>query len=236
MPKELSEHGRRTKAGRLLSAFIRQIAEEQTEFGPSDFEIGAWHMHLSSRTFEADDPGEGYIEITKNTPDEDIEGGFLFLNWQLIPIRQFLIGDELVFHKDVRLNANNRLTVFLRGTPGASVRIEIKSSVIPIPVPEIAFSAEPLSIISGESSTLSWEVTNADTVTIDNDIGSVSPTGSMVVTPQETTSYIISAIGPGGTATDTVTITVNQYRIKFKIFDFSNNTLSIRSDFMCLAL
>ena len=31
MQKELSEHGRRTKAGRLLSAFIRQIAEEQTE-------------------------------------------------------------------------------------------------------------------------------------------------------------------------------------------------------------
>ena len=31
MPKELSPHGIKTKAGRLLSAFIRQIAEEQTE-------------------------------------------------------------------------------------------------------------------------------------------------------------------------------------------------------------
>ena len=31
MSKDMSEHGARTKTGRLLSSFIRQIAEEQTE-------------------------------------------------------------------------------------------------------------------------------------------------------------------------------------------------------------
>lgn len=31
MSKEMSEHGMRTKAGKLLSAYIRQIAEETTE-------------------------------------------------------------------------------------------------------------------------------------------------------------------------------------------------------------
>jgi len=184
-------------------------AGEQTVFGPSDFKIGVWYVHLSRQTFNLDVPGDGYIEITKNTPDEDINGGVLFFNGRLIPLRQFLIGDDLVFQKDVTLKANNRLTVFLRGTPGASVTIEIKSTTSPVPPPGITFSAQPSSILNGESSTLSWVVTNADMVSIDNDIGSVSPSGSMLVFPQETTTYTITGTGSGGTASASVTITVN---------------------------
>ncbi len=87
-------------------------AQEQAVFGPENFDISAWRLHLSRQTFDVADPGDGYIKIEKNTPDSDINGGFLFFNWQLIPLRQFLTGDDLDFYKDIQLKAHNRLTVF----------------------------------------------------------------------------------------------------------------------------
>jgi len=183
-------------------------AEDQTVFGPSDFEIGSWHVHFSRHTFHVDDPGTGYIVITKNTPDMEIRGGFLFFNRRFIPLRQFLVGDDIIVYKDRALKSTNRLTVFLRGTPGASVTIEVRRSDSPVPPPEVTFSADPMSITLGDSSTLTWQTTYADIVIIDHDIGEVSASGSEVVTPQETTTYILAAIGPGGSTTESVTVTV----------------------------
>jgi len=185
-------------------------AESETVFGPSDFEIGSWHIHFSRHTIHVDDPGDGLIVITKNTPDEEINGGFLFFNRRLVPLRTFLAGDDLIVYKDVRLRSTNRLTVFLRGTPQASVSIEIRKVDSPIPSPEVSFSADPLSVLPGDASTLTWETTYADLVSIDNDIGSVSPSGSTEVVPQETTTYVLAAIGPGGTTTASVTVSVSQ--------------------------
>jgi RHS repeat-associated protein len=184
-------------------------AEDQTVFGPSDFEIGSLHLHFSRHTFHVDDPGDGYIIITKNTPNIKIQGGFLFFNGKFVPLRQFFIGDDVIVYKDRTLNSSNRLTVFLRGTPGASVTIDVRRSDSPVSPPEVTFSAEPMSITLGESTTLTWQTSHADIVTIDHDIGDVSASGSEVVTPQETTTYTLAAIGQGGSTTETVTITVN---------------------------
>jgi len=183
-------------------------AEEQSVFGPRNFEIGSLHLHFSRHTFHADDAGDEYIVITKNTPDMEIRGGFLFFNRKFVRLREFLIGDDVIVYKDTPLKSTNRLTVFLRGTPGASVTIEVRSSDGPIPPPELTFSADPMSITPGESSTLTWQTTHADILSIDNDIGDVSPSGSEVVTPQETTTYVLAALGPGGSATESVTVTV----------------------------
>lgn len=62
--------------------------------------------------------------------------------------------------------------------------------------------------MSGESSTLSWNATDADSCEIDQGIGSVAVNGSIAVSPIQTTTYTITATGPGGAATDNVTITV----------------------------
>lgn len=183
-------------------------AEDQTVFGPRDFEIGSLHLHFSRHPFHVDDPGDGYIVISKNTPDMDIRGGFLFFNRRFVPLRQFLIGDDIIVYKDRALQSANRLTVFLRGTPGASVSIDVRRSDSPVPPPEVTFSAEPMSVTLGESTNLTWQTTYAEIVTIDHDIGDVSASGSEVVTPLETTTYTITATGSGGTATASVTVTV----------------------------
>ncbi|MBW1775950.1 MAG: hypothetical protein JRJ82_24295, partial [Deltaproteobacteria bacterium] len=78
----------------------------------------------------------------------------------------------------------------------------------PSPPPDVSFSAEPSSIITGESSILNWDTTHAQGVRIDPGIGSVALKGSLVVAPTETTTYSLVADGPGGTATREITVTV----------------------------
>jgi len=184
-------------------------ADNQTVFGPRIFEIGRWHVLLSVHTFNVEDPGEGVITITKNTHDELIRGGFVFFNTTFVPLRDFLVGDQLVFEKQITLQSTNFITVFLRGTPEASVTIEVNKAGGPVSPPEVTFSADPQAITLGESSTLAWTTTHAHSVSIDPDIGSVDPNGSFQVSPTQTTTYTLTAVGTGGTTTQSITVTVN---------------------------
>lgn len=76
--------------------------------------------------------------------------------------------------------------------------------------PTVSITASLLSVIAGQTSSLSWTATNADTIQIDQDIGSVVQVGTFLVAPKTSTTYTITASGPGGTASDSVTITVYQ--------------------------
>lgn len=73
------------------------------------------------------------------------------------------------------------------------------------------FSASPATIAPGGSSTLSWTVLNATTVTISPTLGSVNAsTGNSSVTPAATTTYTLTATGAGGSSVNaTVTVTVS---------------------------
>ncbi|MEA1948214.1 MAG: sugar-binding protein, partial [Thermodesulfobacteriota bacterium] len=184
-------------------------AENQTVFGPRIFEIGRWHVLMSVHTFNVEDPGEGVITITKNAPEKEIRGGFILFNTTVVPLRNFLTGDEIVFEKEITLRSINFITVFLRGTPGASVTITINPEGAPALPPEVFFSADPQTITPGKSSTLSWNVIHADNISIDPGIGSVDPNGSYEVFQTETTTYTLTAVGTGGTTTESVTVSVN---------------------------
>ncbi len=71
------------------------------------------------------------------------------------------------------------------------------------------FNAEPTTVNSGQASSLSWSVTDATSVEIDNSIGQVSPNGRRAVYPTATTTYILTATGPGGATTAQTTISVS---------------------------
>ena len=77
-------------------------------------------------------------------------------------------------------------------------------------IPSVDITASPPSIIAGQTSLLSWTSAHADAVAIDRGIGAVPATGSLPVSPAETTTYTITASGPGGAASDAVTVTVHQ--------------------------
>ena len=182
--------------------------DDRTAFGPTDFVIGKWHVDFTHHTFSVDDPGDRVIVVTKTTPDRSIRGGFLILNRHLISLSSFLRGDEILFQKVRFLKHRNRLTVFLRGTFGASVRIAVKETGSPVAPPQITLSADPLCIHSGESARLTWTSIHADSVYIDHGIGPADPDGSISVTPSETTTYTLTASHSGGSATAAATIQV----------------------------
>ncbi len=92
--------------------------------------------------------------------------------------------------------------------PGGTATASHTITVTPPPAPEATFQASPVDILAGESSTLTWNTTNAQTVTIDNGVGTVAVNGSTVVSPLATATYTLTATGISGTVTKAVTVTV----------------------------
>jgi peptidoglycan-associated lipoprotein len=71
-----------------------------------------------------------------------------------------------------------------------------------------SFTAEPSTIVKGESAMLRWSVSNSTAVTIDGGIGTVQASGSRSVSPTENTTYRMTASGAGGDAVAAVTVYV----------------------------
>jgi len=78
----------------------------------------------------------------------------------------------------------------------------------PPAAPTASLSANPQTVDKGQSSTLTWQTTNATDVSIDG-IGAVQPNGSQQVTPEDSTTYHLTAKGAGGTQEATARVTVN---------------------------
>lgn len=74
--------------------------------------------------------------------------------------------------------------------------------------PTAALAANPGVIEQGQSTTLSWQTTNADSITIEG-LGAVNVSGSKTVTPKTSETYTLVAQGPGGTKDANARVTVN---------------------------
>ena len=75
-------------------------------------------------------------------------------------------------------------------------------------VPVIAsFTASPAVLAAGATSTLSWSVTGAASLSIDQGVGAVTG-NSRVVQPAASTTYTLTATNAAGSATKTVLVTV----------------------------
>ena len=72
-----------------------------------------------------------------------------------------------------------------------------------------SFEASELEIFRGETTTLLWDASGADSIEIDQGIGAVAnPAGSADVTPTETTTYTLTATNGNGSASPQITVTV----------------------------
>src|SRR5579884_1951637 len=92
---------------------------------------------------------------------------------------------------------------------GAAAAPRLNGSDNPPPVtPSATLSISPNAVTSGTTATLAWSTQGATSVTIDNGIGSVAASGSHAVTPQQTTTYTLTASNSAGTTTATAVITV----------------------------
>ncbi|MFQ5926616.1 MAG: WD40 repeat domain-containing protein, partial [Terriglobia bacterium] len=95
--------------------------------------------------------------------------------------------------------------------PGGTVSRKVQVSVrVPPPVPTVALRAEPNVVERGQATTLSWSSTNSTDLHLEPGLGAVEAQGSRSVSPTEDTTYTLVATGPGGTAEDSVQVTVKK--------------------------
>jgi peptidoglycan-associated lipoprotein len=119
-------------------------------------------------------------------------------------------------------------------------------NVPPAPsAPTAAISANPAYIQHGQSTTVSWQTTNASDIKIQG-LGTVSASGSRTIYPPQSVTYELVAKGPGGTEDASTRVTVTQpapaasnsgeselsfdQAVKDLFFDY--NRFNIRSDEM----
>jgi len=96
------------------------------------------------------------------------------------------------------------------GSVTAVAQIIVSAGAQPsVGLPAISlFSANPWSIASGESTMLSWNVSNASTVTIEPGVGAVASAGNISVSPAATTSYTLTATNASGWSSVTIPVAV----------------------------
>jgi hypothetical protein len=96
--------------------------------------------------------------------------------------------------------------------PGCiTVQPTAPNPIQPVGTPPVigAFSSNPSEVNSNGTSTLLWNVTGANSVSIDQGIGLVDVAGTRIVSPVTSTVYTISATNAAGTITRSATTTVN---------------------------
>ena len=74
--------------------------------------------------------------------------------------------------------------------------------------PSVALSASPASAQAGQPVTLKWSSTNATSITLEPSVGPVAVNGSTTVRPSHSTTYTLTATGPGGSAHASAQVTI----------------------------
>jgi peptidoglycan-associated lipoprotein len=98
----------------------------------------------------------------------------------------------------------------------------------PPAAPSATLAANPTVIEQGQTTTLTWKTDNANDVAIDG-IGAVSGSGSKTITPNSSTTYTLTAKGPGGTKDASARVTVNGKMARAMISGPSDEDLFARN-------
>jgi hypothetical protein len=105
------------------------------------------------------------------------------------------------------------VTLFLACAPGALAQAPPPAGFPGTPPPSPPamireFSVDAATVEPGRGVTLRWEALNAYSLTIEPEVGNVATRGARRVAPAVTTTYTLTATGPGGKTTRAVTVTV----------------------------
>ena len=91
---------------------------------------------------------------------------------------------------------------------GAIIQSSVTVVVDEAPIVE-SFSASPMIIVPGSEAILEWVVAGAESVTIEPGLGSLEVQGTMSVSPDETTTYSLTAVNGNGSRVVETTVTVD---------------------------
>ncbi len=131
-------------------------------------------------------------------------------------------GDRVVWSGSVTVEAGKRVIVNVkkgeqtvtdwRGGPKSGplprFKAGIASATVAVAPTTAQFSASPAQVNCGESAKLNWSSVEAVESEISG-IGKVAASGEQTVQPKQTTTYTLTAAGPGGKVTPSATVNVN---------------------------
>ncbi|MCW5978104.1 MAG: OmpA family protein [Bryobacteraceae bacterium] len=146
------------------------------------------------------------------TPANVVEGETATISWET----RFATGVSISGIGNVAVNGNHMVnpttsttyTLTATNSVGAidcSVTVQVARGSVPR---ILSFTANDMELLEGNSTTLQWQVEDAETVTIEG-IGSVNPkAGVASVSPTQTTAYLLTATNRFGSIATTTTVRV----------------------------
>ena len=146
----------------------------------------------------------------KVSRDRIQQGEPVSVSWTSKDAKAVTLNGEQVAGTGSKVFTPNQTTTYTaiarRGKKEATDSKSVEVSARPAR-PAISLAAEPDAIEKGQSTTLRWNSTAADRVSI-TDLGTVPASGSRVVSPAESQTYTATATGPGGENTASTRVTV----------------------------
>ena len=180
---------------------------------------------VSRTTITVNDPPlepviDSFDATRGGSSDTIIRGGSSLIEWETTDALSVSIpgvGSNLPANGSRTVSPQQTTEYVLTATGAAGTTPAVSRTTITVNDPPLddpvidSFDATPNTIIRGGSSLLEWETTDAISVDIDGVGSNLPANGSRTVSPQQTTTYELTANGAAGTTpdTDSVTVTVN---------------------------
>ena len=157
---------------------------------------------------------------------DEFNNEFLFKQELVVPPGTYQVTiqskDKDVWSGPVNVSADQRVVVdahkgirktvpWKRGEKLGTIprfKVGTASARVGVAKPAADLSATTAKVNCGETSQLKWTSSDAPKVEIGR-VGEVAASGQVAVQPKQTTTYNLTASGPGGTATSSVTVDVN---------------------------
>jgi len=140
-------------------------------------------------------------------PETIIAGQSSTLKWDVDDVREvYLEGQGVTGHETRVVTPAQTKTYTLRVVLMDGSTKDLTATVTVVPQPAYTFTATPSSITAGQSATLAWEVQGARSIALQGQ--PVAAKGSSVVSPTETTAYVLRMVFWDNSTKD-LTATVN---------------------------
>ena len=176
-----------------------------------DVDYGSGSLDVITLTLTSDDE-RPKIDALSASPPSISSGQMSTISWTASNFDSLVLdpgGFDVTADPNKAVTPTATTTYTLSATlNGVTVTRDV--TVVVDELPEInEFNASELVIAPGGSTTLAWDVSGADTITIDPEPGAVGAVDSASVMPAATTTYTLTATNGTGPVTKEVTVVVD---------------------------
>jgi len=200
--------------GKVTSSARQSVSPTTTTTYTLTSTNGAGNAIASTTVTVSQSSGLPLIQSFTTDPNNVTAGHSSMLQWDVCGATSVSInqGIDTVPSSGTQLVSPAATTAYTLTAANSSGSVTASTTVTitePTALPVIMrFSVYPTSITPGDYSTLQWQVGGATSVSIDQGIGAMPPSGTQRISPATTRTYTLTATNSSGSASASVTVTV----------------------------